>query len=463
MRELQEESNFERSMTQDGDEEIEVCLTCTRPAGGNEVRRLITSSRASSILDSNDEDDDDLVEQEPSLKNILSDDDGTRSTQSTKSQGEAFRNGNTTILNSGKFRTGKTVDTMVFGFSEDVSNCFCPTSVGTLDYADVIKMERSQVKQTIRREGHSRDDSDTESFQRMISSGHCSWTTLCRSKGSGHLGCQSKHFSDTFGKDSTSSTAHCSDLTFLDFRTQIASDTSHFLGPQLTMKIDWMSIIRIWSTPSRCCVPQTRPPSTVNKRLIQNRCVNRTSQTSHMQQLWCQWHSQAQGKITETPRRAAGLSPINASAKSLASWLILDVTKSQDDASLWTESIIQQHSIVDLYYDSDPEVFRHSKVRSVYPNTHRLPFSIDTTASYEKPEQGHQPPAPMNGQGRGAPTFDGFSYSMSDDNDTSAHFECVDLGDDKAVKEFLKVCRGFCKKQISQCILLASYDLLIHR
>ena len=180
---------------------------------------------------------------------------------------------------------------------------------------------------------------------------------------------------------------------------------------------------------------------------------------SHMQQLWCQWHSQAQGKITETPRRAAGLSPINASAKSLASWLILDVTKSQDDASLWTESIIQQHSIVDLYYDSDPEVFRHSKVRSVYPNTHRLPFSIDTTASYEKPEQGHQPPAPMNGQGRGAPTFDGFSYSMSDDNDTSAHFECVDLGDDKAVKEFLKVCRGFCKKQISQCILLASYDL----
>ena len=429
-------------MTQDVDEEIEIHMICARQAGGKQVRRLITSSRASSLLDSNEEDDDDLVDQEPSLTNITSEDDDTRSIQSAKSQGEASWNGNTIVLNSGESRTGNTLDTMVFGLSEDVSNYLCSTSVGSQDYTDAIKVEQNQVKRTIRWEGHSRDDSDTESCQRMITSGHCGWTTLCGSKKNGHFGRESTHLSATFEKDSTSSGAHCSDLTFLDFRKLIKSETSHFLGSQLSLKTDWMSIIRIWSTSSRCCVPQTRPPSNDHKRSIKNRCFNRTAQTGRMQQLWYQWHSRTLCKSTETPRRAAGLSPKNTSIKSSASWMNLDITKSQDDASICRESITQPQSIADLYYDSDPEVFRHSKVRSVYQTTDRLPSPIDTKASYGKPEEGFLPPVPMNGKGRRASNFNGFSYSMSGDNDTPAHFEYVDLGDENAVKESLKVRRG---------------------
>jgi len=110
-----------------------------------------------------------------------------------------------------------------------------------------------------------------------------------------------------------------------------------------------------------------------------------------------------------------------------------------DDSKLSAESTSENSLIDELYYDSDPEVFRHSRMTAAYPTFDDFPACIDTTASYGSAGVGPIPNAPRNAQGQGAPCFNGISYSTSEDMEKNRDFEQFDFRDDVAVEEFLKV------------------------
>ena len=409
-------------------EGVEIRLTSQ--AEETHLRRFITSSRASSILDDQEDEEDEVQEREPELEIITSDDDATHSSFSSKSS--TPRKGNAIVASSDDSRTEKMFNSLVVGLTEGMSNYLCVNSTGSLDNPDSFK-HQTQGHSTIQ-SSDSRNGSDSEeSVQKLFSSGDCGLTPLCRSKRSKHADIQSQSFPAAFRKDTTSS---CSDLNFQDMRSRVASDVCQLLGSKSPTTADWMSTIGIWSASSRCCAPIA---TSTHKRVARNRCSHRTAQKGRMQRLWYQWHSQAQGEADETLRRAADLCPNHGSKTLHANLWTSEITKSMDDSKLSAESTSENSLIDELYYDSDPEVFRHSRMTAAYPAFDDFPACIDTTASYGSAGVGPIPNAPRNAQGQGAPCFNGISYSTSEDMEKNRDFEQFDFRDDVAVEEFLKV------------------------
>jgi hypothetical protein len=457
---------FEKSLTDVGEDEVEITLTCRAQKGENHVRQLITSSRAASILDDQEEEEDEAQEQEPALEKTTSDDDDTKSSQSSKYQllAAATSNDNSIVESPEKQKSGQTIDSIVGGLTEGVSHYLCSTNVGSLciDDADVVKVQK-QTNKSIRA-GHIRNESETDSLQKMTSSGNCGSTggsiafgstSLCGPRGDKRNDAQVDTFPTASRKETTGAASACNDLTFLDIRSLVAADISEMLGSSAeTLSTDWMSTIRMWSASSRCCV-QPRSYTTVSKRTLRNRCGHRTAQRGRLQKMWYQWHSRTAGDDGEH-RRACNLSPRNTSRLPTQLWT-LGVTKSQDDSDLWTDFATDEIPIADLYYDSDPEIFRHSRMADMYPK-YRLPVSINTAASFGSVGVGPMPVTPVHARGHGPAFFGSVSASMSEEMDNPVDLDCFDLRDDVAVKLFLKV-RMHKKKTIVSISCLSLMNL----
>jgi hypothetical protein len=422
---------------------------------------LITSSRAASILDDHEEEEDEAQEQEPALRKSTSEDDETKSWQSSKSQLLAAESSddNSIVASPEKKKSGQTIDSIVGGLTEGVSHYLCSSNVGSLciDDADVVKVQKHNTSNKIRA-AHMRNESETESLQNVARSGNCGSTggpiafgsrSLCGPRGDELNDSQPDSSPSANRNESRGAVSNCNGATFLDI---VAANISEMLGSSAeTLSTDWMSTIRMWSASSRC-FDQTRPYTTESKRTLRNRCGHRTAQRVRLQKMWYQWHSRTVGDDGEHGR-VCYLSPRNASRLPTQLWT-LGITKSMDDSNLWTHFAADDLPIADLYYDSDPEIFRRSRMVDIHP-LYRLPVSINTSASFGSVGVGPIPMTPVHARGRGPAFFGSLSASISEETDNPVDFDYFDLRDDVMVKRFLKVSMQKKKKILSiSCLSL---------
>jgi hypothetical protein len=170
---------MDESMNNVGEDQRQSRLTRRAHKGENQIRQLITSSRAASILDDHEEEEDEAQEQEPALRKSTSEDNETKSWQSSKSQllAAASSDDNSIVASPEKKKSGQSIDSIVGGLTEGVSHYLCSSDVGYLciDDADVVKVQKHNTSNKICA-AHMQNESKTESFQNVARSGNCGST-----------------------------------------------------------------------------------------------------------------------------------------------------------------------------------------------------------------------------------------------------------------------------------------------
>lgn len=263
----------------------------------------------------------------------------------------------------------------------------------------------------------------------------------------------------------------------LPFQQLVATDIIDVLGSSTGVASDWFATLGEW------LVPTSQESQQLPRRVFRNRCSVRKAQSHRLKELWYKWHSNASddasSRLGSQPSDSGDPIKMNPNMPPFRLWS-LAVTKSLDDAELVApltavhgvpDSQSFNHDLtkppvkevqmfpsnkkpkqraptppVDLYYDSDPEIFRitqHSPAAASNKDDYMskkplrwrrritIPTAIDTTLSVENKEI-VRPLTPKYVKGKGAPSFDIGSF----DSDVDERF---DLLDDTLVKEFIKV------------------------
>jgi hypothetical protein len=259
---------------------------------------------------------------------------------------------------------------------------------------------------------------------------------------------------------------HCTDFNLLDVRDVVAVDILAILGSSTGVASDWFKTLGSW------IIPTSRESHHLPRRVFRNRCSVRTAQAHRLKELWYKWHSNGSD---DSSSKLGPLNSKNPNAPPFRVWS-LAVTKSLDDAELLapvtsvpavpgprsfkhddapvkqvqffssrTAKQPRESSPADLYYDSDPEIFRVARNwpssasnKDDYINKKPLrfrrrisiPSPINTAASMGSHDVG-APLSPKRVKGKRAPSFDAVSTFDSEDR--------FDFHDDALVKDFIKV------------------------
>jgi hypothetical protein len=266
----------------------------------------------------------------------------------------------------------------------------------------------------------------------------------------------------------------CGPQNLLDLQQLVATDIIEVLGSSTGVASEWFATLGEW------LVPTSHESQQLPRRVFLNRCSVRKAQSHRLKELWYKWHSHASddadSKLDSQLSASGDPKKVNPNMPPFRLWS-LAVTKSLDDAELVAPltatpsgilSPSSNHNLtappvkevqmfssanakqraptppVDLYYDSDPEIFRITQLspaafnRDDYMSKKPLrwrrritiPTAIDTSLSLENREM-VRPLTPKYVKGKGAPSFDIGSF----DSDVDDPF---DLLDDTLVKEFIK-------------------------
>lgn len=432
------------------------------------------SSTAASLLDSHEEEEEEGLE-EPDLLSI-----SVEESSSDYSQ-RALPKGNAGGSNAIYTEYGTTALSMV-RLTEGMTDLLCPTSLAGAEAVVAVNLKTH----------HKRTRSETDVLQKNLASG-CGSAAFCMSpKEAGFtketsekdvIGSLSMierldtlkispeetldddhstlEKTDTLKKNDT---AHCTDFNLLDLREVVAVDIMDILGSSTGVAAEWFKTLGSWLTPT------SRESHHLPRRVFRNRCSVRTAQEHRLNELWYKWHS------IGSDDSSSKLQSKNPNMPPFRVWS-LAVTKSLDDAELlapmitspavagslslnledkmpvkqvqyftsWTSRQPRVTSPVDLYYDSDPEIFRaarHSPSAASNkddymkkPLRHRrritIPSPIDTSVSMGSKDV-DVPSTPKHMKSGAAHSFDAVStFDSADDR--------FDFHDDALVRDFIKV------------------------
>lgn len=433
-------------------------LTSPRPSSLKERRRL--SSEATSLIDFPDEDDDDEGETDPTQP-FVSDDHKTGNDPGSPPTPRAefsqpYQNDD--AITQARDENETSIDRI----TEGVSNLLCPSLVACKQ-APCHTRNSSEADSvmifTASPSYRPRSSSEAESVENYTASTVCAPTTLFCSKKEG-LQSQQSQTSLTAAGEIPITSAACADLDLEELRQQLEIDFSVLLGSTTGAADEWLTSLRAWLVPSS---DLSRKTASSSRRIIRNRCGLRAEQAQRLQYLWNSWHSDTEEAVRALPRDniTEAQKTQNVNMPPLPLWS-LAVTKSLDDADWatlaptannvgashhhsWKQSAIRTNlgSLdSDLYYDSDPEIFRQAtsspKVSTSEPLQHAthkpirhrrqidLPNPIQTVVSVGSGVI-ECPPTPRNSSQKGAPSFD--------ERETTGQF---DVRNEEVVQDFLK-------------------------
>lgn len=449
------------------------------------IARRRISGTATSLLDNQDEEDEEGAD-EPDLLSISIE-------SATDSSGKSHTKKRTNGMHAIEHQTqaeNATVSSLV-RLTEGMTDMLCSASLEGADTVVAVKLQGS----------HRRFDSETEVLQKDLAAGHCGTAPFCmpskETTGGSTRDMEStmnesltmldridtlNNMSDsvleesgsTLGRSDTlrkNEPMNCAEFNLLDLQQLVATDIIDVLGSSTGVATEWFATLGAWLVPSSH-ESQQRP-----RRVFRNRCSVRKAQSHRLKELWYKWHTNgsddSSSRLGTNPSGSSDLMKPNPNMPPFRLWS-LAVTKSLDDAELvapLTGGVPLAQSFnhdgparprkemklfptkqraptppVDLYYDSDPEIFRVTR-RSPAATSNKddyiskkplrwrrritIPSPINTTLSVDT-RNDVCPLTPKHVKGKGAPSFDIASF----DSDVDDRF---DLLDDTVVKDFIKV------------------------
>ena len=378
------------------------------PVSDDQRKLWFSSTRASSLLDDQDDDDEELGAPEPRLERIT---EGEPASDSAATKQAAKHSANISASTSDEWCENDPGSPLV-RFSENISGMatfLCPGALGgsSDDLQAYTGMNYSVPKPL-----HERSISETDSLQRLASSGPCGSSALFDTQNQN----PSPPPTTASGND-----VACTDMNLLDFRRVLVSDISMLLGS--AQGESWVSTVQKWLVE-----PQAAADASIGRREIYNRCTLRRGQSQRVRQVWLKWHGKppAYGKAADTTYKA----------------------RSFDDISGKSENLTPVDE-VENFYDSDPETlvkFRTDpeQLRN-QANQKFKPVAIDTNASFGSTGHGDVPPPPKASSRNSAPSFESrFPSSRSLETGSFESYGKEDvtnfnLWDDQQVKHFVQV------------------------
>lgn len=450
------------------------------------------SSTAASLLDNNDEEEEEGFD-EPDLLSVSIESITDSSGESrAKKQANDLKNAIEPMIQA----ESATVSSVV-RLTEGMTGMLCSASLEGADTVVAVKLQGN----------HRRGDSETEVLQKSLGVGHCGTAPFCmdpkQTKGPTKDREMPLHDSltmfdridslnnvselvldesdsalrrsDTLRKNDP---VNCAEFNLLDLQQLVATDIMNVLGSSTGVATEWFATLGAWLVPSGGD-SQQRP-----RRVFRNRCSVRKAQSHRLKELWYKWHSNGSDDSSSKLGNPSGSSdPLNPNPNMppFRLWS-LAVTKSLDDADLLapftsvpgaprSQSFNHDTVIppmkevqifpsekskqrtptppVDLYYDSDPEIFRVNR-RSAAAVSNKddyiskkplrwrrrisLPTPINTTLSVDGRDI-VRPLTPKYDMGKGAPSFDIASFDSNVD-------DRFDLLNDTSVKDFVSVSKA---------------------
>lgn len=487
---------FVRNMASDNDDEGGLWKG---PSSVQEQRRRI-SSTAASLLDNHDEDEEDGTD-EPDLLSV-----SIESASDSSGQSRVKMPPGAVDKAIGPTLAEDDAVSSVVRLTEGMTGMLCSASLEGAD--TVVAMNLTS--------NHRRIDSETEVFQKSLAStGNCGASPPFCMPSKETAGDSTRDMETTFNEsltmferidsvnnfsesalEETESTLNrsdtlrknepmnCAEFNLYDLQTLVATDIIGVLGSSTGVAAAWFATLSDW------LVPSNHESQQLPRRVFRNRCSVRKAQSHRLKELWYKWHSNgsddSSSRIGTNQSECSDPMKSNPNMPPFRLWS-LAVTKSLDDAELVApltsingaplshsfdrdrgRSPLKEAKLfssgkapkqqraptppVDLYYDSDPEIFRvtrHSPAAAANKDDYitkkplrwrrrvSLPTPINTSLSVDGSihREMVRPLTPRHVKGKGAPSFDIGSF----DSDADDRF---DLLDDTLVKEFIKVSKA---------------------
>jgi hypothetical protein len=270
---------------------------------------------------------------------------------------------------------------------------------------------------------HERQLSETDSLQRLASSGPC---------GRGNSLFPSLRTSDSQETDIApchevtmlDSSAACSDIDLLGMRRLIVTDILTLLSSP--HEESWVSSMQRWLKDE----PATKF-QTIKRKECQNRCSHSKANSRRIRELWFRWHGH-----NSDSNLGMGIN-VECSVTNNGS-----ATKSFDDTGVFSHAA-PPVDVIDYFYDSDPETFSSIKRTTGLVNQ---PCLIITDASFGSTGHGEVPSTPKASNRNRCPSFDTRSAPSNRSFDCddfavglSDNVQNFDLWDDQVVKNFVQV------------------------
>eukprot|EP00547_Thalassionema_nitzschioides_P002933 CAMPEP_0194201972 /NCGR_PEP_ID=MMETSP0156-20130528/2118_1 /TAXON_ID=33649 /ORGANISM="Thalassionema nitzschioides, Strain L26-B" /LENGTH=439 /DNA_ID=CAMNT_0038927325 /DNA_START=33 /DNA_END=1349 /DNA_ORIENTATION=- len=300
---------------------------------------------------------------------------------------------------SQKKRKNKSTTSPVTKFSEDMSGmdiCLCPAS-----FENENKTVATHAKLTA--PSHKRGSSDTDYFQKLISSNHCLSMLVNISEPCGKRSRNRKKPANPCNLGG----APCTDMDVQNLRKNLTEDIMSLFG---FAKFPCDTDISSRSEEHNYTISLNH-----HRSILQNRCVLRNAQRERVQRLRRKWHSPFG---IDSYDNHPEISPAH---------------RSLDDVEIGYEGKTLKES---LYYDSDPELpVMNRKELTRAGKTYLWP--IDTSASFESTGFGPCPQTPTAMQRVNALSFESHSPACSADTMKSEQLS-FDLWNDKEVKRLVK-------------------------
>jgi hypothetical protein len=386
----------------------------------NDKRRMWFSTKTeTSLLDEEDEEFGVL----DSLGERLTEDENSSITSSNPMCTSPQADTETTVLKDCDDNVGP--GSHLVRFSENVSNMatfLCPVDfIASTNDVSPPSNQSYVLENTL----HERQLSETDSLQKLASSGPCGGNSLfpsLRSLDSQETDTTPSYYDMTMIDPSVA----CTDVDLLGMRRLIVTDILTLLSsPQGE---SWVCSMHRWLQDE----PITKFPI-VKRKGIQNRCSYPRANSRRIRELWFRWH----GHSTDWNVTFGNVDGPIANNNTVA--------KSFDDTGVFSHNT-PPVDVIDCFYDSDPETFSSMKRTTGF--TYQ-PSLIVTDASFGSTGHGAVPSTPKASNCNRCPSFDTPSppqsnLSLDADDFVVGLTDAVqkfDLWDDQIVKNFVQVRR----------------------
>ena len=384
------------------------------PASNEDRKRWFSSTKTASLLDDQDEEEEEGGGLEAELEIIIEDENSSMSSRSDRGGHDK-----TIIVEESASDEGPENEhgSPLVRLSENMSgmaNYLCP--IVFHQSSDDLQFQTKAL--SLSKPFHERNVSDTDSLQRLASSGPCGSSTLY------NLLTTTDQIvaSETSQENRTPPPAPaskmpvaCSDVDLLDLKQLLVSDISMLLGsPQGE---SWVCTVQRWLTET----PTTTAMKGTRRRGLYNRCSLHNARSRRVRQLWFTWHGRPDSMVNN-----------NIAARTTG------MTRSFDDVRTDCPTPLDT---VDCYYDSDPETFTVSRIKGSEVQQNR-PGPIDTNASFGSTGHGEVPLTPKASNRNRFPSFDspsGSTETNSFESVSKDDLQGFDVWDDQQVKRFVQV------------------------
>lgn len=420
---------MEHGMVVRTNDDLEIQYSSPRSSPVQGAHRRLWSTRAASLMDGQEEEDDDDEEGIADLEG-LTDEEQTHSSDSSNSENDkflmAFSKMSFPEEDDGYHAASHSEDEIekpsssLARLSENISGI--ATYLCASNFEKDVDTVRYQTSKALSKR-KTRRGSGTDTFQRMVSYGPCGTNSIFTSNGSSERSASTIQSSPSIAPLSPppATKGTCSTLGILDLRQNLISDISMILGSTTESSEGWICTGKGWPVARRART------SLRGQKRVRNRCALPHAQSRRMRQLWYQWHSHS----ADTNEMQADFNQN-----------VSKVNRSLDDINVRSDRTSSPPvAFVDLYYDSDPEIFATTH-RSRMSRKH-APDTINPDASFGSAI--HTPPdAPTAAYRTRGCSFDtrasiSKSFSTIASSDADETNEPFDLWDDQKVKGFVKV------------------------